>query len=109
MADIATARFVKAMNDKFPVENPWDKVFTFTEGQKYDRVVHGDSVFAFVDRATNELVKPDSWRKPAKNSRGETAGKYYLVGEGFDVAVHNATRHGSFLYKDYVVAPLPEN
>lgn len=108
MPDVATSRFVDAMNKKFPVVEPWDSAFTFTEGRKYDRVVHGSSVFAFVDRTTNELVKPETWNKPAKNLQGQTAGKYFLVEEGFDVAVHNADRYGSFLYKDYVVAPVPD-
>jgi len=103
MGEIATAKFVEALNEKFPVTATWETEFTFTEGKKYDRIVRNNSVYAFVDRTTNELVKAAGWRTPAKNAHGVTAGKYFLNEGGFDVAVFNADQYGAFLYQDYLV------
>lgn len=50
--------------------NNEDYVVTFEEGNKYIRVVRSDadstSVVAFVEIATGDIYKPETWKKPAK-------------------------------------------
>lgn len=47
------------------------KTYTYTVGKKYIRVVeNGGSAFLFVDRTTGDVLKPASWKAPAKHARG---------------------------------------
>jgi hypothetical protein len=43
-------------------------------GRRYVRIVadHGVSrfAFAFIDRTTGDVLKPDGWKRPAKHARG---------------------------------------
>jgi hypothetical protein len=57
--------------------------------QRYVRVwtryeTDGDrgSAFAFVDKETGELLKPDGWKKPAKGSRGNLRDCSWLLMTG---------------------------
>lgn len=79
-------------------------------GAKFDRIViranmsgaHDEgqrSVHAFVERATGRLVKPASWRSPAKRKDGSLQSKYDLSDTAdFATAVLNADPYGSYLY-----------
>ena len=66
-------------------------------GRKYDKIVRvpdsgsGRSVYAFVDRETGDLLKADSWKKPATGVR-------YTGEELLTRAVDEADPYGSFLY-----------
>jgi hypothetical protein len=107
-----TIEFVEAIATKFPQRDAGfgnlHNVFTIEGGRKYDRIIRDKSVYAFIDLNTFELVKPASYKTPAKLSNGETAKKYFLdTSENFQTALFNADPHGSFLYKDYEVQPLP--
>lgn len=48
---------------------------TFERGQKYIRIIREDgrdsrSVHCFVDIVTGDVLKSESWKKPAKGARG---------------------------------------
>tara|TARA_B100000965_G_scaffold392872_1_gene402944 strand:+ start:584 stop:979 length:396 start_codon:yes stop_codon:yes gene_type:complete len=45
------------------------KEFTMSQGKKYWKILHDNSVHAFVDRKTGEVYKPASWKSPAKHVR----------------------------------------
>jgi hypothetical protein len=53
---------------------PWisqhERVACYSEGQKYWRVVRGNSAWCFVCRETGDILKADGWKKPAKGARG---------------------------------------
>ena len=44
--------------------------FKFTEGNRYVKVICGTGVHSFVDRTNGDVLKPESWKKPAKHARG---------------------------------------
>lgn len=98
------ADFAKALNEKFPVVNPWDDSFGITEGAKFDRITRerdgqARSVHAFVEKSTGKLVKAAGWKAPAKRSSGELQSKFNLsTPEGFAEAVEAADQYGSYLY-----------
>lgn len=43
---------------------------TRENGRKYVKLVHGTSVYAFVDGSAGDIYKPASWKAPAKGIRG---------------------------------------
>lgn len=92
--------FANAMNSKFRHE---DTTFSLERGKKYDKVVAASTtgssrhVFAFVVRATGDLVKAASWKAPQRDKDG-LAVRYNLDRE-FDTAVEAADLFGGFLYK----------
>jgi len=43
---------------------------TVQRGRKYARIVQGTSVYCFVDVRSGDILKAESWKKPAKHSRG---------------------------------------
>lgn len=43
---------------------------TVTFGPRYIRVMRDNSAHAFIDRTTGDVLKPASWRAPAKHARG---------------------------------------
>ncbi len=44
--------------------------FTMTMGTRYVKVMRDNSAHAFVDRENGDVLKPASWRAPAKHARG---------------------------------------
>ena len=58
----------------------WDEQLILHKGRRYDKIVVqsiGDAtepynrrVYAFVDKTNGDILKPESWRKPAKHARG---------------------------------------
>lgn len=51
------------------VTNPRDS-FSAHQGARYIRIMRGGSVHAFVDRTNGDVLKPASWKAPAKHARG---------------------------------------
>ena len=43
---------------------------TVKQGPRYIKINRGNSVHAFVDRTNGDVLKPASWRAPAKTARG---------------------------------------
>jgi hypothetical protein len=43
---------------------------TATEGSRYIRVMRDNSAHAFIDRTNGDVLKPASWKAPAKHARG---------------------------------------
>jgi hypothetical protein len=56
----------------------WDEHLEVSKGRRYDKImcVHHDPergskrVWAFIDKTNGDILKPESWRKPAKHARG---------------------------------------
>lgn len=100
--------FAMELSYKIPKEFYQQEHFHVLHGRKYDRIILDRAVYAFVDKRTGELMKADGYNTPAKDSNGESFKKYFLnTAEGFQLALHNADRHGSFLYHHHVIRPLP--
>lgn len=56
------------MQKSFP-ENPrqgWE----IHNSKRYSKLVHGGSAFCFVDKENGNVLKPASWKSPAKHARG---------------------------------------
>ncbi len=49
-------------------------VFTVDDGNRYIRVWRGNSAYAFIDKTNGDVLKSDSWKKPAKHARGNLFG-----------------------------------
>jgi len=69
--------FLKA--DVYP-----NRKITFTTGGKYIKVIddkYGDgescSVYAFIDKSSGDLLKPASWKAPAKHARSNIFNEDY--------------------------------
>jgi hypothetical protein len=46
-------------------------VMEVQHGQRYVKVVRkGESVYAFIDKENGDVLKPASWKAPAKHARG---------------------------------------
>lgn len=45
-------------------------VKVYTSEKAEDGTVHSCSVHSFIDQASGNVLKPDSWRNPAKHARG---------------------------------------
>jgi len=57
----------------------WEQVLSIAKGRRYDKIVKADmnrpdnpshSVYGFIDKTNGNILKAESWRKPAKHSRG---------------------------------------
>ena len=57
----------------------WECVLSIAKGRRYDKIVKADmhrpenpshSVYGFIDKTNGNILKAESWRKPAKHSRG---------------------------------------
>lgn len=44
--------------------------FSYIDGNRYVKVVRGSGVHCFVDMTTGDVLKPASWKTPAKHARG---------------------------------------
>lgn len=57
----------------------WECILSIAKGRRYDKIVKADmhrpdnpshSVYGFIDKTNGNILKAESWRKPAKNPRG---------------------------------------
>tara|TARA_Y100001938_G_C8088446_1_gene433536 strand:+ start:46 stop:450 length:405 start_codon:yes stop_codon:yes gene_type:complete len=57
----------------------WEQVLSIHKGRRYDKIVKADmhrpdspshSVYAFVDKTNGNILKPATWKAPAKHPRG---------------------------------------
>ena len=55
----------------------WDSILTVSKGRRYDKIVSSDDhstgsqrVWGFIDKNNGNILKAESWSKPAKHSRG---------------------------------------
>jgi len=46
------------------------EAFSVTYGKRYAKVIRGTSVHCFIDLANGDVLKPASWKAPAKRGRG---------------------------------------
>lgn len=87
-----TDKFVAALNEKMGDEN---RSFTASAGRRFDKVIvtsyQNVSVYAFIERGTNDLYKAAGWAAPAKGIR-------YNGSELLNMAIEDADPYGSFLY-----------
>lgn len=100
------AKVAEAIDTFLAIANDIDRRpagYSFTaepSGKKYRIVMHcgadgmGDSVHAFVDGDTGDLLKAAGWKVPAKGVR------YNLLTE-MDVVKANFTWSGGYLYADW--------
>lgn len=56
------------MKKQFP-NNLLDE-FSYKVGRRYIKIIRGNSVHAFVDIKNGDILKPASWKAPAKHARG---------------------------------------
>ena len=40
------------------------------DGRRYKKIVVGSAAWCFVDKTTGDVLKPASWKSPAKHARG---------------------------------------
>ena len=93
--------FVAALNAAHGSMKPGYEYSIDKPGPKYTRIVQqflptkgspmdsGRGVYCFIDNATNDILKADGWKKPAKGARGNLA----------TVDVSQCDPFGSWLYK----------
>lgn len=65
--------FLKYIGEVVEAHTNKDPELTAEAGKKYIRVVRSDigrSVYCFVDMTTGDILKPASWKAPAKHARG---------------------------------------
>ena len=55
----------------------WDNILTIAKGRRYDKIVSTGTddrpsirVWGFIDKTNGNILKAESWRKPAKHARG---------------------------------------
>ena len=54
----------------------WRTILTTRKGSKYIKIISEDSghgnrtVWGFVEKSNGDILKPQSWSRPAKNNRG---------------------------------------
>tara|TARA_B100000287_G_C20400040_1_gene689251 strand:- start:276 stop:653 length:378 start_codon:yes stop_codon:yes gene_type:complete len=58
----------------------WEEQLILHKGRRYDKIVvqsigdatepHNTRVYGFIDKTNGDILKPESWRKPAKHARG---------------------------------------
>ena len=91
--DTALARFLAAaqalINEyvakNFPNTKP-NVLEADPRGQKYVRIVsktpglEGGSAWCFIDKATGDILKSDSWKRPAKGARGNIYAENPIAG-----------------------------
>ena len=65
----------------------WDNLIA-KSGRRYIKVIQGTSVWAFIDKTNGDILKPASWRAPAKHARGN-------IFDG-QFGVFNMTPHGPY-------------
>lgn len=46
------------------------QVIKVSQGRKYVKIVKSNSVFAFINRENGDILKPASFKAPAKHARG---------------------------------------
>lgn len=81
--------------------------FDIRRGRKFDKIAvsqhNRNSVYAFVEKATGNVIKAATWMAPQKDIHGNLAVRYNLsTQEGYEEALRNADLYGGFLYADYV-------
>lgn len=54
--------------------------FSFKKGRKYVKVIYNNSVHSFVDMKSGDVLKPASWKAPAKKARGNIYDDNYGLG-----------------------------
>ena len=107
----ATIDFVAGLNARLgEITKDHSYTFDYEPGRSYDRIVLVYSLFgneshsrrsghAFVDRATDSLVKMATYRAPQKNADGSLAIRYRLdTPEQMQKAIDAADMSGSYLY-----------
>tara|TARA_R100000152_G_C6586581_1_gene48539 strand:+ start:124 stop:495 length:372 start_codon:yes stop_codon:yes gene_type:complete len=56
----------------------WVNKLSVNKGRRYDKIISEDigtssnqtRVWAFIDKTNGDILKPESWKKPAKHARG---------------------------------------
>jgi len=61
------------------VDNPYSVSIDFQHGKKYIKALvrkawncgyHNNELYCFIDKNTGDILKPASWKAPAKHARG---------------------------------------
>ena len=65
--------------DEHMKQYSWEQKLSMSKGRRYDKIVSTDTsshaqpssrVWGFIDKTNGDILKPESWRKPAKHARG---------------------------------------
>lgn len=77
---------VVAMLNEHQQKHQQYKEILLSEGSRYSKITVGTSVWCFVDKTNGDVLKPASWKAPAKHARGnifdEHNGLKYLTPYG---------------------------
>ncbi len=78
--DIAIKDFIskaQAVVDEHYRNYQWDNILTIKKGRRYEKIIATDTlergstrVWAFIDKTNGDVLKPASWRAPARGARG---------------------------------------
>lgn len=68
--------------DKLKADAAFPKSHSATHGQKFIRIMHDGSAYAFLDAGGN-IYKPDGWKRPAKGVRGSIFDENFSIGKAF--------------------------
>ena len=60
---------------KYFPNNPTDEL-TAKNGRKYIKINCGSSVWSFVNKENGDILRPASWKAPAKQARGNIYDEY---------------------------------
>lgn len=58
------------INDVFTKDKENFVKMTKTEGKRYVKLINNASVYCFIDKTNGDILKAESWTKPAKHARG---------------------------------------
>lgn len=89
----ALANFVKLAQDlvtaQYAPPYPFKRILTVEPGRRYARIVAQDegqpysrTCFCFVDMTNGDVLKSESWKKPAKHARGNIFNENPVKGVG---------------------------
>ena len=86
-------KYVAILNK--PKNNRFGRVYSYTTGKKYFKVIDESSVESFVEKTTGDVYKPASWKAPAKNAR-------YNLTTDLDLLDKVVGLSGGYLYQETI-------
>ena len=67
---------------------------TINKGRRFDKLVHGNSVYCFVEKSTGDVYKSATWRQPYTKGNNCIRGSIYDTSTYWDKEL----KYGGWLY-----------